>query len=276
MNTQLILQQLRRIVLTLVIALSVGGSMGGCPGNGGTGNDNGSIDDDGGGDLPDDQDDDGTLNDNGDDDPVGPDDDDGTPDVGIPIGNITGTETLNEGETAQSGGDSSVRNELFTATYTLTPLNVDSAEAFIDGVLTTYYFGELSGTAQLSYEETGSDTSAELECPTTNYRGSVEWQANISGTYEYTPALGTIRIDAQADNPSSPHYIVTYTTPGCPEFESQNPSMYYWQGPGQGTWGFVTIVLQGGHFGATIDNPQGDDFGAEDYYEIDVYAAGVP
>lgn len=193
---------------------------------------------------------------------------------GLPFGAINGNEVMVEASRFEDGaGGSRVRDERFTAVFSLTPTSIESQEAFINDELTVYYFGDLTGQGQLTYEESGTDFDPTLDCPTQNYTGSVQWNAQVTGTYEYTPILGTIRIDARATDVSSPSYSVTFTSPGCPEFDSASSSNYVWQGPGQGVWGFVTIVLQNGRFEDRVENPLGDELGAIDYYEIEVDTA---
>ena len=266
------------MLVSLSVALALWPLLGGCPQAGAPidGQDEVQVDgqddgiDDGQNDIPDDGQDDGmddTPGDNG----------DQLSDGGLPIGNIFGNEVMVEGDFSQSdNGDSRRRDERFTASFTLTPTSVEEAQAFLGDELISYYFGDLSGQAHLTYEESGADIVAELDCPTTTYSGSVEWDVDVVGSYEYTPPLGTIRIQASATNVSSPDYIVTFTTPGCPEFDNMSPSRYTWQGPGQGVWGFVTIVLENGHYENFFENPLGGDLGEQDYYEIEVNSASVP
>ena len=56
-----------------------------------------------------------------------------------------------------------------------------------------------------------------LMCTTTNYSGSVEWGTEVQGTYDHVPALGTTQLTLHAVTVTSPEYIVTFTTPGCPD-----------------------------------------------------------
>ncbi|MCB9852281.1 MAG: hypothetical protein H6819_04230 [Phycisphaerales bacterium] len=189
----------------------------------------------------------------------------------LPFGSISGTELLVEGSRVnEPSGDTRRRDERFTASYTLTPTSADSRQITINNEFSTAIFGDISGMAHLTYEESGTDFSPGLSCPTTSYSGDVEWDVEIVGTYDYIPALGTIQLTTHATNVSSTEYTVSYMTPGCPEQDSNNPSQYVWSGPGQGTWGFVDIVLENGHFEDRIENPQEDDRGAEDFYEIEL------
>jgi hypothetical protein len=196
---------------------------------------------------------------------------------GMPFGTITGTEELKEGTRSDAGnGETSMTDERFTASWTLTPTSADEQQIFINDELTTEIFGDIEGQAQLFHEESGTDVNPELECPTTTNEGSVEWDIDVTGSYSYIPALGTIRLTTHATNVSSPEYQITFTTPGCPEFDSQSPAQYIWQGPGQGTWGFVDIVLENGHYENHLDNPLADDLGAEDFYDIEANVGATP
>lgn len=193
---------------------------------------------------------------------------------GLPFGAITGNELLIEGSRVDSpNGDSRRADERFTATFTLNPTSAEEQEVFINDVLTVAIFGDIAGEGHLTYETSGTDVTVELECPTTSYTGSVEWSVDVVGSYNYVPALGTITLTTHATNVSSPEFPLSFTTPGCPEFDSESPIQYIWQGPGQGTWGFVDIVLEGGHFESRLENPLADDLGEEDFYQIEVNAA---
>lgn len=186
-----------------------------------------------------------------------------------PFEPIEATEVMVEAvRSNMPNGDSRVRDERFTAEYTLTPTSAEERQVFLNNELTIAISGNLTGQAHCTYEESGTDVIADLECPTTTYEGAVEWDVMIEGSYDYIPALDEVQITAHAVDVSSPQYTVTFTTPGCPELDSMNPAAYSWQGPGQGVWGFVTIVLKNGQFHKKLDNPLADDLGAIDYYEI--------
>ncbi|MBX3396884.1 MAG: hypothetical protein KF841_16135 [Phycisphaerae bacterium] len=190
----------------------------------------------------------------------------------LPFAQLTGNELMVEGaRISEMNGDSRTRDEKFTAAYTLTPTSADTREVIINfNEVTTAIFGDITGQAHLTYEESGTDVSLELQCTTTNYSGTIEWDTMVQGTYDYIPALGTTSLTLHAVDVSSPEYIVTFSTPGCPELDSMDPAMYAWQGPGQGVWGFVTIVLNNGQFTKKLDNPLADDLGASDFYEIQI------
>lgn len=219
-------------------------------------------------------------NDNGQDDGADDgvtDDSDGGSSDGLPIGEITGNEVMLEAARSEDGnGGSYEQDERFTATFTLSPVNADESEIFINDELTTMIFGDLSGAGSLTYEESSTDIDPELECTTSTSSGSVQWDVDVEGTYEYIPALGTIRIEAMAVSVSSPSFDMTFTTPGCPELDSVSPINYTWQGPGQGVWGFVTIVLENGHFEYHLDNPLFNDLGELDSYDISVDLGAAP
>lgn len=242
-----------RTVVSCTMALLIAALLvAGCPEGGGSGNGNGNADGDTI-DMPDDGGDDGV--DNG---------------GGAPFAAIQGTELMIEGtRDEQPNGDTRRRDERFTATWSLRPTGAETVEVFIDDVLTTSIIGELEGEGRLTYEESGTDVTPELDCPTQNYEGSVQWDVVITGRYEHYPLLSSTRIFAQTSTVSSPEYQVVFTNPGCPEFDSQSPSNYFWQGPGQGTWGGVAIQLINGHFEGRLENPFFDDRGAEDFYEIE-------
>lgn len=191
------------------------------------------------------------------------------------FGAINATELLMEGvDSSGSNGSTRFREERFTADWSLTPSNPRTDQAFLNGVLVDVVRGDLSGQATLTYRESGTDFEPELDCPTSSYEGQVEWVAEVQGTFEYVPVLDEISVLAMASSVSSPEYTVAFMTPGCPEFDSMSPSQYVWQGPGQGTWGFVTIVLRNGRYENRLDNPLGNDLGEEDFYEIEVTAGG--
>ncbi len=183
---------------------------------------------------------------------------------------INGTELLVEGaRDNQPNGESRRRDERFTAAYSLRPTSAESRQIVINfDQFTTAISGDIAGTARLTYEESGTDVTPELTCPTTTYSGMVEWEVEVTGSYDYVPALGTIMLTTRATNVSSPQYTVSFTTPGCPDQDSTNPAQYNWQGPGQGVWGFVDIVLVNGLFTDRLENPLGEDLGATDFYEI--------
>ncbi|MBI4716793.1 MAG: hypothetical protein HY763_03235 [Planctomycetes bacterium] len=174
----------------------------------------------------------------------------------------------------EDDGGTRERDEQFTADWALMPVGAETIEIFANDELTIAIIGDLEGQGQLRYMESGTDFSPTLDCPTTSYAGEVMWNANITGTYDYTPVLDTIRIMASATVVSSPEYQLAFTTPGCPEFDSTSPVNYQWTGPGQGVWGFVTIVLRGGVYDEHLDNPLADDRGEEDYFDIHVELGG--
>jgi len=193
------------------------------------------------------------------------------------FGTITGTEEFVEGTRSDDGnGGSRRRDERFTATWSLTATSAEESEVFIGDVLTTMISGDLEGQGQLTYAESGSNFDPQSVCPSDNYAGEVEWNAEVTGTYSWIPAIGELSILARAGEVSSPEYQVSYTYTECPEVNSMSPSQYVWPGPGQGTWGFVTIVLSDGEFENRVENPFGNDLGAEDYYEIRVESSGAP
>lgn len=225
-------------------------------------------------DSGDDEGQDNASNDNQDDGSA--DDPDGAGD-GLPFGEISGEEVMVEAERSDDGnGGSRTRDERFTASFSLSPTSADQQEIFINDELTILIFGDLSGQGHLTYEESNVDVDPELDCTPSTSSGFVTWDVEVRGDYEYIPALGTIRIDAFAVDVSSPSFEVTFTTPGCPEFDSVSLSNYVWQGPGQGVWGFVTIVIENGHFESHLDNPFAADLGDIDFYDITVNAPNVP
>lgn len=262
---------------SLLLSLALGLFLVGCPaaggGSGGNGDEqqNDNMPDDGNDDPADGGDDDG-----GDDGGDGDDGDDGG--SGLPFGTITGTELFVEGtRSALDNGETDQRDERFTATWTLTPTTAEESEVFINDVLTVAIRGDISGEGHLTYEESENSFTPELVCPMDMSAGSVEWDAEVVGSYQYVPLLGTITLTTHATNVSSPEYSVTYTNPGCPENDSVSPSQYVWQGPGQGAWGFVDIVLENGHYENRLENPnQDDDRGDEDFYEIEANVGSAP
>ncbi|MBK8268041.1 MAG: hypothetical protein IPK83_06920 [Planctomycetes bacterium] len=189
----------------------------------------------------------------------------------LPFTELTGTERMVELIREGIGTDNSrMRDEEFTATYTLTPTTFDTRDIFINNQPSTAIFGDITGMAHCTYEESGTDIDTTLMCATTSYDGSVEWDTQITGSYDYFPALGTVTLTLHATDVSSPEYIVTFSTPGCPELDSMDPRNYAWQGPGQGVWGFVDIVLENGHFEDRVENPLDDERGAADFFEIEI------
>ncbi len=189
----------------------------------------------------------------------------------LPFTELTGTERMVELAREGIGTDNSrMRDEEFTATYTLMPTTFDTRDIFINDEPSIAIFGEISGMAHCTYEESGTDIDTSLMCTTTSYSGGVEWDTMVTGTYDHFPALGTTTLTLHAVNVTSPEYIVTFTTPGCPELDSMDPSVYDWQGPGQGVWGFVDIVLENGHFEDRVENPLAEDRGAADFFEIEI------
>lgn len=190
----------------------------------------------------------------------------------MPFQPLSATEKMIEGEREDDqAGTSRTRDEQFTASYTLTPTSADTREVIINfNETTTAIFGDISGMAHCTYEESGVDVDSSLMCTTTDYSGMIEWDVMIEGTYDYIPALGTIELTTHAVDVSSPAYTVTFTTPGCPELDRTDPRNYIWQGPGQGAWGFVTIVIENGQFMKRLENPLSGDLGALDFYEIEI------
>lgn len=257
--------------LGFVLSFEVGLLLMGCSAaGGGSGGDGDSQQNDNSNDMPND----------GNDDPGDGGDGDGSGDGdgGLPFGTITGTELFMEGtRSAQGNGETDQRDERFTATWTLMPTTAVESEVFIGDVRTVSIRGDISGEGHLTYEESRNSFTPELVCPTDMYAGSVEWDAEVVGSYQYVPLLGTITLTTHATNVSSTEYSVVYTNPGCPENDSVSPSQYIWQGPGQGAWGFVDIVLENGHYENRLENPnQDDDRGAEDFYEIEANVGSTP
>jgi len=190
---------------------------------------------------------------------------------------ITGAELFMEGASFdEAGGGFRRRDEQFASTFSLSPIDAETGQAFVvplDGgepVLVETISGRLEGQAHLAYSESGTDFTPEFDCPTSSYDGAVEWDVSVEGTYNFIPALRELGLQARAAEVSSPQYMVTFTSPGCPEFDSVSLSSYVWPGPGQGTWGFVTIQLRNGQFDSRLDNPLGNDLGETDFYQIHV------
>lgn len=195
---------------------------------------------------------------------------------GLPFRVITGNEEMVEGSRFdEPNGSTSQRDERFTSTFSLTPVTAVESQAFVDNELVEVISGDLEGTGHLTYQESGTEFDPELECPNSSYSGSVEWDINVTGSYLYIPSLGSIQLTTRAESASSPEYTVAFTNPGCPEFDSTSPSQYVWQGPGQGVWGFVDIVLQNGQYDNSLENPLFDDLGEEDFYRIHAEAGGL-
>lgn len=270
-----------RTTVFLIAPLGIFLNMGACPQNStttntpndnGTSNDNGSTDD-----SPND-------NDNSSDD--GQSDGDQNDGAGELFASITGTEILVEGSDSQPGdGTSRTRDERFTSTFTLTRLDAEfCGQVFVGDVLADKTCGNLQGSAHLTYSESGTNLTPELDCPTENYAGEVEWDVDLTGTYTILPSIGldgqvvydTITIDVAADSVSSPEYQVRFTYPGCAEFDSQSPSNYFWAGPGEGTFTLEAIVIVNGVYDGQYDNPFEDDLGELDYYEIHVQTSASP
>lgn len=197
-----------------------------------------------------------------------------TPDneFGLPFNQLTGTELLVEGtDFTADDGSTRQRKEQFTSNFTLTVISGETSQAFVGDAVVDVISGDLQGQAQLTYTESGSDFDAGLiDCATISYEGEVEWQADISGSYQYIPSLDQLQVTIPGADLSSPQYTVTFTAASCPELDSLSFSSYYWGGPGVGTWGGVPIVLEGGRQTSRLENPFADDLGEEDFYEIQI------
>ncbi len=187
---------------------------------------------------------------------------------GLPFASVTGNETFIEGSDFTQGAAYSRRAESFTSSFTVTPSDVDSQQILVNGVLTEEFFGNLIGSARLSYDQSDEDYDPELECPLSTLAGSVTWSVNLTGNYSAIPAVGTLRITAYANPVDSPEYPLSYTVPGCREQDFEQPTSYAWPGPAQGNPAAVLILLENGHFEMRIENPFADDLGEEDFYEI--------
>jgi len=195
---------------------------------------------------------------------------------------ITGTEVLREGASSDHpDGGSHRSNEQFTASYSLTRVNIRSCgEVFVGNLIVETFCGDLEGEAHLTYSSTSTDFTPDSTCPTSLSMGEVQWDVDLSGTYTISPLVqpsgevvfDAVGIDVNAANVSSPEYDLTFTNPGCPEFDSVSPSSYFWAGVGKGAWGFVTVIIVEGSYTERLDNVLGNDLGDEDFYEIEVQA----
>ncbi len=256
-------------------------NMGACPQNSttppGNENANGNANDNGGGN--DNSNDNGGGNDNSNDNNAGNDNqsDGGGDEL---FAGISGNETLVEGVDYESG-DGSVenRNERFTSTFTLTRVDAENCgQVFVGDVLADKTCGNLQGQAHLTYSESGSNVSPDLECPAEIYSGQVEWDVDLEGTYTILPSISpsgevvydSMTIDVSTATVSSPEYMVTFTYPGCPEFANSSASSYFWAGPGRGTFTLESIVILNGQYDGHFDNPSGNDLGDADFYDIHV------
>ncbi len=269
---------IRRFLFSSLVLSAMCLNMGGCPGNSTSPPGDDSLNDNGSTDDP-------SNNDNGssDDDQTNEDQNGEGSDLFV---GISGNETLVEGEDTELGdGSTETRDERFTSTFTLTRLDAEfCGQVFVGDILADKTCGNLQGQAHLTYSESGSSFSPDSDCPTDEYSGQVEWNVDLEGTYTVLPTIDangevvfdSITIDISTATVSSPEYSVSFTNPGCPEFDSVSPSNYFWAGPGQGTFTLEPIVIINGLYDGRYENPFGNDLGDADYYEINAGTTDEP